>query len=131
MEKYACCHLSLHYVAYSCAEALRAACNTKGVLDRLLLAHVCSHDHQVFKRPTFLTWLVARGQAFLRRLLRAGQRRDVVFLDMDALVVAPLAPAFTGASGGPALPFDLALTLSDAVDMCALHGPVCALLRVG
>ncbi len=58
------------------------------------------------------------GQAFLRRLERAGQARDVVFLDMDALVIAPMAPAFAPEAAASA-PFDLALTLSDAVDMCA------------
>ena len=58
-------------------------------------------------------------QAFLRRLDRAGLWRDVVFLDMDALVVAPLAPAFAAAGDAEGPAFDLALTLSDAVDMCA------------
>ncbi|KAK9822241.1 hypothetical protein WJX81_005013 [Elliptochloris bilobata] len=56
-------------------------------------------------------------QAFLRRLERAGQSRDVVFLDMDALVVAPLAPAFAAAGDAEGPSFDLALTLSDATDM--------------
>ena len=66
-----------------------------------------------------------RGQAFLRRLERAGQARDVVFLDMDALVIAPMAPAFAPEAAASA-PFDLALTLSDAVDMCAAQrGPSC------
>ena len=62
------------------------------------------------------------GQAFLRRLERTGQARDVVFLDMDALVIAPMAPAFA-LEAAAGVPFDLALTLSDAVDMCAArHG---------
>jgi len=43
---------------------------------------------------------------------------DVVFIDMDALVIAPVAPLFAPA-GAPAA-FDYAVTLSDAVDMCAL-----------
>jgi len=70
------------------------------------------------------------GQAFLRRLERAGQARDVVFLDMDALVIAPMAPAFAPEAAASA-PFDLALTLSDAVDMCAAqHGLSCNLPRL-
>ena len=66
------------------------------------------------------------AQAFLRRLDRAGQWRDVVFLDMDALVVAPLAPAFAAAGDAEGPAFDLALTLSDAVDMCA---PIVSVFR--
>ncbi len=59
----------------------------------------------------------ALGQAFLRHLQRTGVDLDVVFIDMDALVVAPVAPLFAPA-GAPAA-FDYAVTLSDAVDMCA------------
>ena len=65
----------------------------------------------------------AHGQAFLRHLQRAGVDMDVVFIDMDALVVAPVAPLFAPA-GTPAA-FDYAVTLSDAVDMYALHVLLC------
>ncbi len=44
---------------------------------------------------------------------------DVVFLDMDALVLAPVAPLFAPVGAAPA--FDYAVTLSDAVDMCVLR----------
>lgn len=56
-------------------------------------------------------------QAFLRHLQQRGMDMDVVFIDMDALVVAPMAPLFAPAGAAPA--FDYAVTLSDAVDMCA------------
>ena len=60
-------------------------------------------------------------QAFLRHLHQRGMDMDVVFIDMDALVVAPMAPLFAPAGAAPA--FDYAVTLSDAVDMCA--SPCC------
>ena len=59
----------------------------------------------------------ARMQAFLRHLQQRGRDLDVVFIDMDALVVAPMAPLFAPVGAAPA--FDYAVTLSDAVDMCA------------
>ena len=68
------------------------------------------------------------AQAVLRRLDRAGQWRDVVFLDMDAPVVAPLAPAFVAAGDAEGPAFDLALALSDATDMCAAR-PSAPILR--
>lgn len=56
-------------------------------------------------------------QAFLRHLQQRGVDTDVVFIDMDALVVAPMAPLFAPAGASPA--FAYAVTLSDAVAMCA------------
>ena len=90
-----------------------------------MAARLHSHDCHaiVCSAPKALS---PRAQAFLRRLDRAGQWRDVVFLDMDALVVAPLAPAIAAAGDAEGPAFDLALTLSDAVDMCA---PIVSVLQ--